>query len=130
MAMQLMIAQTQVAESVSGAGGASNPPAEQPPGFFDNMGYLLPAMVAVTLLYVILMGKPQDRGQSGKAAEMLANLKKNDRVVTAGGILGTVVNTSTDSDYVTLRVDEKTNARMQILASSIVKVVTDEKKSE
>jgi preprotein translocase subunit YajC len=72
-----------------------------------------------------MMGKPQDRGQT-KAADMLAKLKKNDRVVTAGGILGTVVNVRSDNDYVTIRVDDSTNARMQVLASSIARVLSDD----
>ena len=54
------------------------------------------------------------------------DLKKNDKVVTAGGILGTVVNHRSDAEYVTLRVDEASNSKMQILAKSIVRVVSDE----
>ena len=121
--IQLLFAQTQVAEGVADA--AKQAVAEKPPGFWDNMGFMLPAMIAVTVLYLILMGKPQDRGQN-KAADMLAKLKKNDRVVTAGGILGTVVNVRSDNDYVTIRVDDSTNARMQVLASSIARVLSDE----
>ena len=120
----MLFAQTQVAEGVAGA--AKEAVAEKPPGFWDNMGFMLPAMIAVTVLYLILMGKPQDRGQNTKAADMLAKLKKNDRVVTAGGILGTVVNVRSDNDYVTIRVDDSTNARMQVLASSIARVLSDE----
>lgn len=121
--IQMLLAQTQVAEGVAGA--AKEAVAEKPPGFWDNMGFMLPAMIAVTVLYLILMGKPQDRGQT-KSADMLAKLKKNDRVVTAGGILGTVVNVRSDNDYVTIRVDDSTNARMQVLASSIARVLSDE----
>jgi preprotein translocase subunit YajC len=121
--IQVLLAQTQVVEGVAGA--AKEAAAEQPPGFWDNMGFMLPAMMAVTVLYLIMMGKPQDRGQN-KSAEMLANLKKNDRVVTAGGILGTVVNLRSDNDYVTIRVDDSTNARMQVLASSIARVLSDD----
>jgi len=122
--IHMLLAQTQVAEGVAGA--AKEAVAEKPPGFWDNMGFMLPAMIAVTVLYLVLMGKPQDRGQNTKAADMLAKLKKNDRVVTAGGILGTVVNVRSDNDYVTIRVDDSTNARMQVLASSIARVLSDD----
>lgn len=120
--IRLLLAQTQVAEGVAGA--AKEAAAEQP-GFWDSMGFMLPAMIAVTVLYLIMMGKPQDRVQN-KAAEMKEKLKKNDRVVTAGGILGTVVNIRTDNDYVTIRVDDSTNARIQVLASSIARVLSDD----
>lgn len=121
--IQLLFAQTQVVEGVADA--AKQAVAEKQPGFLENMGFMLPAMIAVTVLYLILMGKPQDRGQN-KSADMLAKLKKNDRVVTAGGILGTVVNVRSDNDYVTIRVDDSTNARMQVLASSIARVLSDD----
>ena len=121
--IQVLLAQTQVAEGVAGA--AKEAAGEKPPGFWDNMGFMLPAMIAVTVLYLIMMGKPKDQAQN-KSAEMLANLKKNDRVVTAGGILGTVVNVRSDNDYVSIRVDDSTNARMQVLASSIARVLSDD----
>ena len=122
--IQLLLAQTQV--TGGGAAEAATPAAaEKPPGFLDSMGFMLPAMIAVTVLYLIMMGKPKDQAKN-KAAEMREKLKKNDRVVTAGGILGTVVNIRSDNDYVTLRVDDSTNARMQVLASSIARVLSDD----
>ena len=49
--IQLLFAQTQVAEGVADA--AKQAVAEKPPGFWDNMGFMLPAMIAVTVLYLI-----------------------------------------------------------------------------
>lgn len=121
--IRMLLAQTQVAEGVADA--AEKAVADQPPGFWDSMGFMLPAMIAVTVLYLIMMGKPKDQAKT-KSADMLANLKKNDRVVTAGGILGTVVNVRSDNDYVTIRVDDSTNARMQVMASSIARVLSDD----
>jgi preprotein translocase subunit YajC len=72
-----------------------------------------------------MMARPKNKAQA-KTSDLLANLKKNDKVVTAGGILGTVVNHRSDAEYVTLRVDEATNSKMQVLAKSIVRVVSDE----
>jgi preprotein translocase subunit YajC len=61
---------------------------------------------------------------------MLKNLKKNDRVVTAGGILGLVVNAAKDSDEVVVRVDENNNTRIHVLRSSIVRVLGADAASE
>ena len=125
-----LLAQTQVAPA-----GGGNPAAEAlaeggkeaapKGGFFDQMGYMFPILMAVMLLYFLMTAKPKDKAKA-KTTEMLANLKKNDQVVTAGGILGTVVNYRSDAEYVTLRIDDSNNSRMQVLAKSIVRVVSDE----
>ena len=122
----LLLAQTQAipSESAKAAGQATEQAAREP-GFFESMGFMLPAMLAVMVLYILMAGRPQAKG-AAKTSDLLANLKKNDQVVTAGGILGTVVNFRSDAEFVTLRLDDSSNARMQVLASSIVRVVSDE----
>ena len=120
----MMIAQAQTAP-VKEVADAAKKAAEEETGGPFGMGYLFPAMLGVVALYVLMSAKPQGKGSVNKT-ELLANLKKNDRVLTAGGILGTVVNHRSDAEYVTLRVDDSSGSRMQILASSIVRVVTDE----
>ena len=55
---------------------------------------------------------------------MLGNLQKNDRIVTIGGIYGTVVNIQKDSDSITIKVDESSNAKLRVLRSAISRVVT------
>lgn len=115
----------QVPEKAAGAANApGGPAAEEPPGFFDTLGPMFWAMMVVMMLYFVLMPRPKAAG-AGKTSDLLAKLKKNDRVVTTGGILGTVVNFKTDDEYVTLRVDDNSNTRMQVLATSIVRVVSD-----
>ena len=97
------------------------------PGLFDN--WMFPALMAVMLVYFIMMARPKKKAQA-KTSDLLANLKKNDKVVTAGGILGTVVNHRSDAEYVTLRIDEASNSKIQVLAKSIVRVITDEDAKE
>ena len=121
----MMIAQAQTAPVKEAAEAVKKAGEEEPAGLFGNMGFFLPAMLGVMVLYMLMSAKPQGKGSTNKT-ELLANLKKNDRVLTAGGILGTVVNHRSDAEYVTLRVDDSSGSRMQILASSIVRVVTDE----
>ena len=87
----------------------------------------LPMMLAVILVYFLIMKKPDAKGNV-KTQEMLDNLKKNDRIVSAGGILGTVVGVRGESDYVTIRIDENTNTKMQILKQSIIRVLKDDEK--
>jgi preprotein translocase subunit YajC len=120
-----LLAQTQVAgSSAAGETAATTTTEAAKPGFLDGMGYMFPALMAVMLLYFIMTAKPQQKGQE-RASELLANLKKNDKVVTAGGILGTVVNYRSDSEFVTVRIDDSNNGRLQVLATSIVRVVSE-----
>ena len=83
----------------------------------------LPWILIGVLFYVMII-RPQNRKQA-ELKSMLGSLKKNDRVITAGGIHGTIVNAPQDSDDVTIKVDENNNTRLRIQRSSISRVVVD-----
>lgn len=106
----------------TGEGGTAS---AQAPSFFDSMILYLPLALAMMLVYMIMM-KPPKGGGSGKSLDF----KKNDQVVTAGGVVGTVVKNDPESEVTTLRVDDSGNTKMQFLTSSIVKVLSDEKDKE
>lgn len=96
--------------------------------FGGNFIYLF---IGLAMLWFIMMVLPQRRDQK-KAKEMLETLKKNDRVLFAGGICGTVANIHQDG-YVTIRIDDSSNAKMRVLRGAISRVITDdddEKKEE
>lgn len=90
-------------------------------------GSMLPAFMIIMVLFYFMMIRPQKR-QQNQMREMISNLKKSDRVVTAGGIFGTVVNAQKESPYVTIRIDD--NAKLKILRTSISRVVTDDESDE
>lgn len=83
--------------------------------------------VAIAVIFYVLLIRPQRREQSSREA-MLAALKKNDKVVTIGGVIGSVANISPDGQEVTLRVDD--NTRMKFIRSSIQRVVSSEGEAE
>ena len=93
---------------------------------FGWMNYML-MMAAILMVYIMFMKKPEQR-ENPKTKELLDNLKKNDRIVSAGGILGTVVTVRSDSDHITIRIDENTNTKMQILKQSVIRVLKDDEK--
>ncbi len=80
--------------------------------------------VLIGVLFYFLLIRP-DRRRRADMNKMLDNLKRNDRVVTIGGIIGTVVSVQQDTNDVTIRVDENTNARLRILRSAISRVIHD-----
>ena len=57
-------------------------------------------------------------------------MKKNDRVVTIGGIYGVVMNVHREADEVTLKVDETTNTKLRVTLSSIARIISGETAAE
>lgn len=99
--------------------GAENPNSS------SLMSLLFPFLV-IGLLFYFLMIRPEKRKRA-EVARMQEELKKNDRIVTIGGIVGVVVNTQKETGEVTIRVDDNNNTRIRILRSAISRVVTDDK---
>mgnify|MGYP000570819720 CR=1 FL=1 len=84
---------------------------------------LLIGMVLFVGVFFYMTSRSQKR-ERNKKAELLDNLKKNDRVLTIGGVIGTVVNVS--DNKIVLKVDEATNTRMTFIKRSIQQVVTED----
>ena len=75
------------------------------------------AFVPIILMFVIfyfLLIRPQQK-KAKAHQEMIRNLKKGDRVITSGGIHGTI--TSLDENAVTVEIAEK--VRVKVTRSSI-----------
>ena len=85
-------------------------------------GMLFP-IVFIFLLFYLLILRPQKRDRA-KREKTLKTLKKNDRVVTIGGIIGLIANVEPDGKEVTVKVDD--NTRIKMLRSSIQNILTDE----
>jgi preprotein translocase subunit YajC len=83
----------------------------------------------IALMFYLLMIRPEQRKRA-QLTQMLSNLKKNDHVITVGGIHGVVVNTAKESDEVTIRVDENTNTRLRVSRSAISRVVSEGEESK
>lgn len=75
---------------------------------------LLPLILLFLVFYFIFM-RPQIKRQKELQA-MIQSLKKGDKVVTSGGIIGTIVGVS--EDKVTIKVGEGT--KLEVVKSYIV----------
>jgi len=91
----------------------------------DGMLWQMWPFLAIIVLFYLLMIRPERRKRAELTA-MLQNLKKNDRVVTIGGIYGTIVNAQKDLDEVTIRVDESTNTKLRMQRSAIARVLASD----
>jgi preprotein translocase subunit YajC len=92
-------------------------PSSGPPFFF--LAIML-AMVA----FMLLSARSQKKREKRKRDDMHARLSKNDRVLTVGGVLGTVI--SVKEGEVVLKVDESTNTKMTFITTAIQRIVSDD----
>jgi preprotein translocase subunit YajC len=80
-------------------------------------------LVVFALLFFIVI-RPAQRRQERERQALLTNTKKNDRVLTAAGIYGTVISVSDKEDEVIVKVDD--NTRLKMLKSSITRNLSAE----
>jgi preprotein translocase subunit YajC len=98
-------------------------PAAEEPGP-QLLQLFIPVVAAIALYYFMIL-RPERRKASGQRSR-LDLLKKNDRVVTIGGIYGLVMNVNREADEVTLKIDEATNTKLRVTFGAIARVVGDE----
>ncbi len=93
--------------------------------FFGNPANLL--MLAVMLFFFIVIWPQQRQAKLQQLAheKALAAMKKNDRVITSGGIHGVIIQANSDEPVITIRIDEGSGARMTVNRDAVVKVFTE-----
>ena len=87
-------------------------------GLFNS--FMLP-MLLIFLAFMYFMVFLPERQRKKQQQSLLNALKKNDKIITIGGIIGVVSYIDEKSDEITIRLDE---GKMKILKSSIMKVMT------
>ena len=92
---------------------------------FLNNPLILP--VGLFLIFYLTFLGPERR-RKAEEAKLMASLQKNDRVITVGGIHGTVV--AVNDGIVTLRIDEGGNTRIKINRSAVSTKIVDKEKSD
>ena len=92
------------------------PPGGTGPGFADQMMLIL---IIFGIFYFIVF-RPMRKGQRDME-KMRSELKNGDRIVTSGGIYGTVVGVSEDS--VQLRIADQ--VKIQVAKSAVAQLVEE-----
>ena len=106
--------------------------AQAAPAVDGNQGSpfnLLPGLALIAVLFYFLMIRPERKKAAAHKA-LLEQLKKNDRVVTIGGIYGMVMSVQREADEVTIKIDEATNTKIRVTFNAIARVLTDEPAGE
>ena len=81
-------------------------------------------MVLIVVAAWFLLYRPE-KERMRKQRELLNNVKKNDRVITASGIIGTVSSVDREQDRLVLKVDESSNAKITFTLASVNRVLAD-----
>lgn len=92
----------------------------QPSSGWSSIGFL-PIILMFVIFYFLLI-RPQQK-QRRKWQEMLGNLKTGDKVVTTGGLRGTII--ALRDDAIHLRVPPD-NLRLEVSRASIAQVAGPE----
>jgi len=95
-------------------------PAAAPPNPAIAMLIQFAPIILIFAIMYLLLTRPQQQRQK-KLDEMLKSLKKGDRVVTSGGILGTVV--GVDEGKVVLRIAD--DVKVEFTKPSITQVLQE-----
>jgi len=96
---------------------SGDPGAEAPSAAASLLGMLGPILIMLVLFYLLLFRPESKRKKQTKA--MLESLQIADEVVTAGGIIGRIVDVKPDTDTVVLETGGN-RTRIRILKSYIV----------
>jgi preprotein translocase subunit YajC len=116
----------EILAQVMTTGPATAPAAPPAPSIFLFLRDFGPFLIIIIIFYMLMSGSK--RKQEKKRQQMLNELKKNDRIQTIGGILGTVVEVREND--VLVKVDETTNTKIKFSRSAVHRVVGDDEKSE
>ena len=93
--------------------------AQDASGLLGNATQFLPLLLIFGVFYFLLIRPQQTRQKQTRA--MLAALRRGDRVVTAGGILGTVQRVKEGSDEIEVEIAQ--NVRVTVLRDTISTVL-------
>lgn len=99
-------------------------PASADAGFLGGASMFMPLILIIGVMYFFMI-RPQNKKQK-ELQKMLDALKKGDKVVTIGGIHGTV--SSVKENTVVVKVDD--SAKIEFDRKAIAAVISDKKNKE
>ena len=108
------------------AGGAAPAPKAEPPG--SPFGSLIVFLPVIALFYFMIL-RPQQQ-QEKKRKEMVNQMERNTRVLTSGGMYGTVVSVDKEANTVLVRLGNDPGVKVEFARSAIVQVLDGSEKEK
>lgn len=97
---------------------------DAPGGILDNIPLLVFYIVIFGVMIYFMMIRPQKQ-EKARRADMMNSMKKGSKVITAGGIIGTIQKIN-DTSYVI----ESANTKLEIGKNGVSMVVSPEAEEE
>jgi preprotein translocase subunit YajC len=94
-----------------------SPAYAQGAGGGDFLIQLMPILLMFVIFYLLLLRPQQQRAKAHR--EMVANLRRGDTVVTAGGIIGKVTRVKDDGE---IEVEIAENTRVRVVKGTVADV--------
>ena len=88
------------------------------------MGLFPIALMLGLVVFMLLSARSQKKREQREKEAMYSRMTRNDRVLTIGGIIGTIM--SVKDNEVVLKVDESTNTKMTFLKTSVQRILADD----
>jgi len=98
-----------------------------PPPWWANGNNMFLLLIFAMVMFFIFSSSRTKRQEQKKRDDMLKNMKRGDRVLTLGGILGTVVDVR-DTEVV-LKVDEGSNTKIKFTRDAVKRVLAEDEAS-
>ena len=95
-----------------------SPALAQSGGFAEGGLGLMPIILVMIIFYFLLIRPQQKRAKQHKA--MLAELKRGDKIITNGGLTGTIVKVVDDSE--TIEVEIAKDVKVNVVRTMIAEV--------
>jgi preprotein translocase subunit YajC len=99
--------------------GPASPPPPSPWGAFFPM-----ALIMAFFVFIMLNMRSQKKREQQAKEQMYDRLQKNQRILTVGGVIGTVM--SVKDNEVVVKVDEANNTKMTFIKSAIQRILDEE----
>ncbi|MGP0064416.1 MAG: preprotein translocase subunit YajC [Isosphaeraceae bacterium] len=87
-----------------------------------NSSWFLPYVIVPIVIVYLMIIRPQ-KNQDQKRRAMLDAMKKNDKVLTNGGMYGTVISVDATQDRVVLRIDDEKGVKATFAKSAVARVI-------
>ena len=97
-------------------------PAAPGQGTWDSLFLFLPLILIFFWFFLL---RPQQK-QEEKQRKMIDSLEKNDRVLTVGGLLGTIHHVDKERNEVVLKVDDGNGTKIRFVLSAVHTVLPKE----
>jgi len=121
----LILAQATQQTSTASSASTSAPSTPGRPAPFGDLlsSPMFPLLLGIIVLYFFMYRSKRNQDKEKKA--QLEQMKRGDRVMTAGGILGKIV--EVEDSKILVKVDENSNTKIWFTRDAIRRVLTEDK---